>query len=86
MLEDEIARLEVYMGEKLDAADLKVEETIAQARVYAGGCMGMGGQGRGGHRPHQPAVAAATQDLRPVHPSTPLPLLGHSSHRTWMRS
>ena len=31
MLEDEIARLEVYMGEKLDAQDLKVEETIAQA-------------------------------------------------------
>ena len=32
MLEDEVARLEVYLGEKLDAADLKLDETVAQVR------------------------------------------------------
>ena len=48
MLEDEIARLEVYMGEKLDAQDLKVEETIAQARDHLGGAEHGGAQARGG--------------------------------------
>ena len=32
MLEDEVARLEVYLGEKLDAADLRLDETVAQVR------------------------------------------------------
>ena len=42
MLEDEVARLEVYMGERLDAADLKLDETAAQVGV------GVAGPGHGG--------------------------------------
>lgn len=35
VLEDEVARLEVYLGERLDAVDLKLDETATQV------CVGM---------------------------------------------